>query len=160
TRWGEGDCTPVEHYLALTPALPREAVVDLIHHELLLREERGDAPELDEYLRRFPEYTTEVKLLFEVLGSADDSWPSGSETTPSPSAPPSIPGFEILEPLGKGGMGRVYRARQLRLDRFVALKLLPKELVANEQALTRFHREARTASAISHPHICTVYDLG
>jgi Tol biopolymer transport system component len=67
---------------------------------------------------------------------------------------------EILEPLGAGGMGEVYRARDTRLDRTVALKVLPGHLSGNEELRQRFDREARAISQLSHPHICALYDVG
>ena len=68
--------------------------------------------------------------------------------------------YEIVAPLGAGGMGEVYKARDTRLDRTVAIKILPAGLVADQQARDRFEREARTLSRIDHPHICTLYDVG
>jgi serine/threonine protein kinase len=68
--------------------------------------------------------------------------------------------YEILAPIGAGGMGEVYRARDTRLDRTVAIKVLPEHLSSNPQLRERFDREAKTISSLSHPHICPLYDVG
>ena len=68
--------------------------------------------------------------------------------------------YEILAPLGKGGMGEVYRARDTRLDREVALKLLPVEFTQDAERVRRFVQEAKAARALNHPNIITVHDIG
>jgi hypothetical protein len=173
--WERGEEVRVEDYLRRHPALrdDPEGLLDLIYHEIFLREQQGAAPQLDEYLRRFPQFAEQLRMQLEVheafpkaprAGPAD----AGGGWTPSAGRPPGqppeaaepVPGYEILGELGRGGMGVVYKARQVRLKRLVALKMILGGAHAGPRERARFHTEAEVVARLQHPNIVQVYEVG
>jgi hypothetical protein len=165
-RWQRGDRAPVEAFLRQGAALTDEEALVLIYGEVLLREEHGETPRLEEYLERFPAYSGPLRRQFAVhrlLASPDLSVTAGPSSTldgppPGDGLLPSVPGYEVLGELGRGGMGVVYQARHLRLDRLTALKVIRGEAGAEE--LRRFRTEAEAAARLDHPNVVRVYEVG
>jgi WD40 repeat protein len=176
-RWQRGRRLPAEHYLDAYPAVQAdpECAVRLVYAEYLLRERQGEAPPAEEYARRFPALAERLKgqvaLHRALAGTAcretapaegeATSFPLGVEPLTSPAGLwPQVPGYEVLGELGHGGMGVVYQARQLRLKRLVALKMLRPGPGIRLELLARFRAEAEAVARLQHPHIVQIFEVG
>ena len=159
--WKEGRAPVIEDYLTGFIEPERERLFyELLLCELDRRLGLGEQPELSEYHARFPEYPTPIAAAFRKFQ------PSANPQNGDPKSP--IVGdmvgyfgdYELLKVIGEGGRGIVYEARQISLDRRVALKLIRSASLAGEDAITRFHLEAEATAKLEHPGIVPVYEIG
>jgi serine/threonine protein kinase len=173
-RWRAGHRVPLEMYLAARPDLAADpsVLLDLVYNEYLLAEELGPAPAAAGYAARFPAVAGELAEQLDLHRALDATHPAApadpnATRTAEPGGPPARdpsppdpPGYEVLGELGRGGMGVVYKARQPRLNRVVALKSLPDPDRTDAADAIRFLAEAEAVAAVHHPHVVQVYELG
>jgi len=172
-HWQQGQAYPVEVYLKQEPVLAAdpEAILDLIYQERILRGQRGEVPRLEEYVDRFPHLAGQIQVQFELDQAIQDesTWeqlqrnqpadePAGHGQAATVAASP--PGYEILDELGRGGMGIAYRAWQVGLKRLVTLKVIHSGDLANSEQRSRFRTEAEAIGRLQHPHIVQVFEVG
>ena len=166
SSWTRGEKTPVEDYLAREPALSRdaEAILDLIYQEYVLRRDRGETPDPNEFFARFPDHAESLMLQFGVDHAItattrfleEHDRPNGHACKPIE----TLAGYEILSLLGRGGMGIVYKARDQKLGRIVAIKTIAEGQHATPDQLDRFQAEAHAIARLRHPNIIAIHAIG
>ena len=142
--------------------------VDQLLEEFLDRHQNGEKPTVEEYCQRHPELATEIRDVFEAMmmvedlkpGSQDESGTLGGSVRVDGQRLDQVGDYRILCEIGRGGMGVVYEAEQLSLQRRVALKVLPRQLAGDGRSLPRFQREAKAAARMHHTNIVPVFEVG
>jgi eukaryotic-like serine/threonine-protein kinase len=174
-RWNAGDRVTAESVLDKNPSVrdDAECALEFVYGEVLLREALGEFPSLDEYSERFPGLIERLGPLFEVHRALESGrlleqtarvTPQqktfSGDQTPANLPIPTVDGYEIMGELGRGGMGVVYKAKQVALDRNVALKMILAGGHASPGQVARFRTEAAAVARLTHLNIVQIYDYG
>jgi WD40 repeat protein/tRNA A-37 threonylcarbamoyl transferase component Bud32 len=148
--WQAGPRPGIEDYLAGVPEPERAALVrELVALDIAYRRQAGEDPQADDYRARFPGLT-----LTALRGDRAAEPPGAAADLPA------VPGYELLGELGRGAMGVVYKARQTKLKRLAALKMILAGPHASSSELARFRREAEAIARLQHPNIVQIYEVG
>ncbi len=162
--WGAGEQPRLENYFEELQESQRLRLLEqLLSAEWDLRRGAGGSVDVAEYLRRFPDHREVVQSVFDrwqAESALGETVHQGTADTSFSETHPEIPGYEILRVLGRGGMGVVYQARDLRLKRLVALKMILSGNYASSQEHARFRSEAEAVASFRHANIVQVYEVG
>jgi eukaryotic-like serine/threonine-protein kinase len=175
-RWRLGERPRADEYFLRFPSLrtTAELAIDVLFSEFLAREELGEEPQVADYVAPYPEFAKEFgaqiglhrALLTELEPTVIEQEETFLDSARATIARPvtrlagAIPDYEILNEIGRGGMGVVYRARQLGLNRLVALKMVRAADVSDPETLARFRAEAEAVARLHHPNIVQIFDYG
>ncbi|MDR1385807.1 MAG: serine/threonine protein kinase [Planctomycetaceae bacterium] len=144
TAWQRGSRIRIESCLRLVPEAARADLLrELLEIEIELRTQNGESLLLEQYSSRFPEHSEIVKKILQRHNNMR-----------------RLGDYELLEQLGRGGMGVVYKARQIYLNQIVAVKILPEQYMGDDHAVTRFRREMQLIGGLKHPNIVQAYNAG